>query len=256
MISEEYFRAVMAPSWTENELADCQRTLEVCRADLESAQATKDPASIAFASSRHGKVTAWLAEHEAALPALADAERAYGEAAQRLTAAADRDELGTTDPKVATANATALIVARAAESARRRALPGLREVAHRPIRAIQTFATNAESRAREKAIQSLERSVAVMFRAYVRHEAIPRADDAGRTSDGATAQWFSISEEIVRRNFLARLKDGERPEVTDQHWEPPTLHDLESCIAARRGGLEGARAAARAKLSTLDGVSP
>jgi hypothetical protein len=251
----EMYLAPLHRGWTDTDLSDVNRIADVCARDLTVAKSLKDRPSIDLASARAKQVATWRAEHETAMPALVAAEEAYTAAVVSLLQAEALHELGALNGSAASALEMNLVAARAAERARRHALPALRTAAVSPLRSLQTFDSRADSRARTKIIAQTRGFIGVLFGAYAQADAVPRATDAGRASDGAHAAWYLIAESYARDELAERLAANEHPTVAGEGWTPPTVADLEQCFAARRASLESARAAARAQMSNLEGKS-
>ena len=252
------FAAVLVRHERSNSVSELEELRASLVLDVDAARASAVQSAIDLANARLDEFDARMAEVAERLPAFDAATSAEAAATAAHDQAAGADSLGTTDPKMALENANAIIVARAANIARKRELADIKASTWSPLQSAQALGWRDDTRLRAKVLEQTESLMNQAWSASAPEFASELGREQGLAANARQEIWYPIVEEHVRRAHAARvekqrakvepLRRAGRELLADP--EVATLA-LERAFAARRGGLASARTAARARAADL-----
>lgn len=233
---------------------DHSNVLSELRADVATAELSKDAPTIELTSGRLAIGEDAHAAFETARDAMIAGEDAHENAVVRTQRAWARRAAGTLDAKEAMRIEGEVIAASAEERARRGALPGLRAQVSAASGRLMRLRSDDEHRAKVAALESTAKIVEALLddRTDVSEDA-SYASKLGKGASPAEERWWVFASVKARAEFISRAAErrAEAKARMRSLEKDPRVEDFDRCLAARRGGLDGARREALAKAEEL-----
>lgn len=230
-------------------MRDADAVFAAIKEDADVARELGDERLIEVTSRRLDVATKAKVTLDEAIAALHAGEQAYAPAYEALCAAEALREAGSLDPDDALKLAREHEIAAAAERVYRRRLPALKSAAVSALSRLQKLRTDDDARRRREQVQNSE---SLALRLFNRHQAIGEITESarkiGEDLKAADVVWTVLADELARREFKRRCAERRRGD------EVPTEADCDRVFAARDGGYRVACAAARERLTKMEGA--